>query len=54
MILYKTSYKNVLSMIMVNSSPTIVKNSDANNVNSSSYLAVKLFVNLSLLFSQLN
>ena len=37
---------------MVNSTPTTVKNSDANNVNSSSSQALKPSVNLSLLFNQ--
>ena len=39
---------------MVNSTPTTVKNSDANNVNSSSSQALKPSVNLSLLFNQFN
>ena len=47
--------KNFLSMMMVNSSPTSIKNNDvnANNINSTS-LVMKPSANLSLLFNQLN
>ena len=47
--------KNFLSMMMVNSSPTSIKNNDvnANDINSTS-LVMKLSANLSLLFNQLN
>ena len=47
--------KNFLSMMMVNSSPTTIKNNyvDANNINSTS-LVLKLSANLSLLFNQFN
>ena len=40
-------------MMMINSSPTTVKNSDTNNINSPS-LTLKASANLSLLFNQLN
>ena len=40
-------------MMMINSSPTTVKNSDANDINSPS-LTLKPSANLSLLFNQLN
>ena len=42
-------------MIMVNSSPTTIKNNDvyATNINSTS-LVLKLFANLSLVFNQFN
>ena len=40
-------------MMMINSSPTTVKNSDTNNINSPS-LTLKPSANLSLLFNQLN
>ena len=45
--------KNILSMMMVNSSPTAIKNNDADatNVNSTS-LRLKPSANLSLLFNQ--
>ena len=47
--------KNFLSMMMVNSSPTAIKNNDvdATNINSAS-LVLKPSANLSLLFNQVN
>ena len=47
--------KNSLSMMMVNSSPTTMKNNDidASNINSAS-LILKPSANLSLLFNQFN
>ena len=43
--------KNFLFMMMVNSSPTAANNSDANNINTSSSLALKPAI-LFLLFNQ--
>ena len=40
--------KEFLSMMMVNSSPTTVKNNDANNINTSSSVALTPSANLSL------
>ena len=47
--------KHFLSMMMVNSSPTTIKNNDvdASNINSTS-LVLKPSASLSLLFNQLN
>ena len=44
----------ISNVIILNFSPTIFKNSDANNINSSSSQALKTSANLSLLFSQFN
>ena len=41
-------------VMMVNCSPTTVKNNDANKINSDGSLVLKLSANLSLLFSQFN
>ena len=41
-------------VIILNFSPTIFKNSDANNTNSGSSQALKTSANLSLLFNQFN
>ena len=40
--------------MMVNCSPTTVKNNDANKINNDGSLVLKLSANLSLLFSQFN
>ena len=43
--------KNFLSQIMLNSSPTTIKNIDTNNIVAKSSSALKSFVNLSLSFN---